>query len=186
MTANNATAVTAGDNDTETATTAAGATMIVLSIIIVACRFYARFLRKSGLKWDDWFILIALTSLIAAGVLVLAVCWPLAGALLSKIRVGATTLRNLRSYKLSWSSGQKSGGVQSTELIDRAAESHNPGKPGTELLAVPNRSISPGSGVTVAYPQPALSLNTDNSDEIIYVIQGGHAVSGYRGLDDGV
>lgn len=72
MAAENATAVTANDNNPETASTVAGATMIVLSIIIVACRFYTRLFLKSGLKWDDWFILIALTSLIAAGVLVLA------------------------------------------------------------------------------------------------------------------
>ncbi|KUI73938.1 hypothetical protein VM1G_09646 [Cytospora mali] len=186
MAANNATAVTAGDNNLETASTAAGATMIALSIIMVACRFYARLLLKSGLKWDDWFILIALTSLIAAGVLVLVVCWPLSGALLSKIRVGTSTLRKWRSYNLTWSSGQKSGGVQSREVEDHAARPHNPGELGIELLAIPNRSISTGSGVTVAHPQPALSLDTDNSDDIIYVMQGGHAVLGHRGLDDRV
>lgn len=56
----------------EDATTAAGATMIALSVIVVACRFYMRLKLKSGLKWDDWFILISLLSLITAGVLVVA------------------------------------------------------------------------------------------------------------------
>lgn len=56
----------------EDATTAAGATMIALSVIVVACRFYMRLKLKSGLKWDDWFILISLISLITAGVLVVA------------------------------------------------------------------------------------------------------------------
>lgn len=76
--------------------------------------------------------------------------------------------------------------MQSREVINRAAGPYNPGELGAELLAVPNRSISPGSGVNMAYPQPALSLNTGNSDEIIYVMQGGHAISGYSGLDDRV
>lgn len=56
----------------EDATTAAGASMIALSVIVVACRFYMRLKLKSGLKWDDWFILISLLSLITAGVLVVA------------------------------------------------------------------------------------------------------------------
>ena len=63
-------ATTASDN--ETSTTAAGATMIAFSVIVVACRFYMRLKLKSGLKWDDWFILISLLSLITAGVLVVA------------------------------------------------------------------------------------------------------------------
>lgn len=71
--------------------------------------------------------------------------------------------------------------MQSREVIDRAAEPQKSGGRGTELPAIPNRSISLGSGVTVAYPQPALSLNADNSDEIIYVIQGGHVASGTWG-----
>ncbi|KAI3395067.1 hypothetical protein diail_1824 [Diaporthe ilicicola] len=61
---------TAGDD--EDTTTAAGATMIALSVIVVVCRFYIRLKLKSGLKWDDWFILISLTSIITAGVLVVA------------------------------------------------------------------------------------------------------------------
>lgn len=56
----------------EDATTAAGATMIALSVIVVVCRFYMRLKLKSGLKWDDWFILISLLTLITAGVLVVA------------------------------------------------------------------------------------------------------------------
>lgn len=63
----------------EDATTAAGATMIALSVIVVVCRFYMRLKLKSGLKWDDWFILISLLTLITAGVLVVAgtfVCFP--------------------------------------------------------------------------------------------------------------
>lgn len=46
--------------------------MIALSVIVVACRFYTRLKLRSGLKWDDWFILISLVSLITAGVLVVA------------------------------------------------------------------------------------------------------------------
>lgn len=56
----------------ETATRAVGATMIALSIIVVAFRFYARVSLKQGLRWDDWFALIALVSLLVAGVLLLA------------------------------------------------------------------------------------------------------------------
>lgn len=54
----------------EDATTAAGATMVALSVIVVIFRFYTRLRLKSGLRWDDWFILISLISLITAGVLV--------------------------------------------------------------------------------------------------------------------
>lgn len=54
----------------EDATTAAGATMVALSVIVVIFRFYTRLRLKSGLRWDDWFILISLVSLITAGVLV--------------------------------------------------------------------------------------------------------------------
>lgn len=61
----------AGDNSNETITTAVGATMIVLSVISVALRFYTRISLKTGFGWDDWFILISLSSLLAAGVCVL-------------------------------------------------------------------------------------------------------------------
>ncbi|ROW04857.1 hypothetical protein VMCG_04749 [Cytospora schulzeri] len=62
----------AGDNSNETITTSVSAVMIVLSGIAVGLRFYTRFSLKTGLEWDDWFILVALSSLLAAGASVLA------------------------------------------------------------------------------------------------------------------
>lgn len=62
----------AGDNSNENITTAIGAVMIVLSVIAVSLRFYTRFSLKTGFGWDDWSILVALSSLLAAGVCVLA------------------------------------------------------------------------------------------------------------------
>lgn len=61
-----------GSNSDETITTAVGATMIALSLIAVGFRFYARFSLKTGFGWDDWFILVAIASLVAAGICVLA------------------------------------------------------------------------------------------------------------------
>lgn len=63
--------VTAGDNSDENIITAVGAVMIVLSVIVVGLRFYTRFSLKTGFGWDDWSILISLSSLLAAGVCVL-------------------------------------------------------------------------------------------------------------------
>lgn len=61
----------AGDNSDETITTAVGALMIGLSVISVALRVYTRISLKTGFGWDDWFILIALSSLLVAGICVL-------------------------------------------------------------------------------------------------------------------
>ncbi|KAK7734009.1 hypothetical protein SLS53_008004 [Cytospora paraplurivora] len=61
-----------GGNSDETITTAVGATMIALSLIAVGMRFYARFSLNTGFGWDDWFILVAIASLVAAGICVLA------------------------------------------------------------------------------------------------------------------
>jgi hypothetical protein len=63
--------ITAGDNNDENIMTAIGAVMIVLSVIVVGLRFYTRFSLKTGFGWDDWSILISLSSLLAAGVCVL-------------------------------------------------------------------------------------------------------------------
>ena len=46
--------------------------MAALSIIIVVARFYVRYTRKAGLKWDDWLILMSLSSMIATDIL--AIC----------------------------------------------------------------------------------------------------------------
>lgn len=55
-----------------TVETAVGAAIIALSIIVVALRFYTRIYLKSGLGWDDWLSLVALSGNIAAAILVLA------------------------------------------------------------------------------------------------------------------
>lgn len=80
----------------EDATTAAGATMIALSVIVVVCRFYMRLKLKSGLKWDDWFILISLLTLITAGVLVVA------GTLTSVLRSFNDALNTFLQIASSW------------------------------------------------------------------------------------
>ncbi|KAL8645936.1 MAG: hypothetical protein Q9210_006433, partial [Variospora velana] len=53
----------------EDATTVAGAILIVLDIVTVACRFYSRRITKVGFGWDDWTILIAMLAGILPGTL---------------------------------------------------------------------------------------------------------------------
>lgn len=67
MAANNSSSssVTAEDNTDDATSTIVGA------IIAVALRLYTQLSLKQGLKWDDWFILISLASLVVAGILVL-------------------------------------------------------------------------------------------------------------------
>lgn len=56
----------------EDLTTAIGALVIALSIVAVVLRFYTRFtIIRTGFDWDDWFVLLALIFLVAAGVCVL-------------------------------------------------------------------------------------------------------------------
>jgi cation transporter-like permease len=59
------------DVDDTTSTTAVGALVIVLAVIFVALRFYARYSTKTGFGWDDWLILLALVATILTDVLVL-------------------------------------------------------------------------------------------------------------------
>ncbi|KAI0481177.1 hypothetical protein GGR56DRAFT_629181 [Xylariaceae sp. FL0804] len=49
--------------------TIVGALMALLSILAVSARFYARHIRKSGLSWDDWLILVSLLTTIATDIL---------------------------------------------------------------------------------------------------------------------
>jgi hypothetical protein len=51
------------------ASTAAGATLIILDIITTAGRFYSRWFTKVGFGWDDWTILIAMLTGILPGAL---------------------------------------------------------------------------------------------------------------------
>jgi cation transporter-like permease len=66
------------DVDDTTSTTAVGALVIVLAVIFVALRFYARYSTKTGFGWDDWLILLALVATILTDVLVLWCSYPLA------------------------------------------------------------------------------------------------------------
>ncbi|PQE06685.1 integral membrane protein [Rutstroemia sp. NJR-2017a BBW] len=59
------------DVDDTTSTTAVGALVIVLAVVFVALRFYARYSTKTGFGWDDWLILLALVATILTDVLVL-------------------------------------------------------------------------------------------------------------------
>jgi hypothetical protein len=59
------------DHD-EDVTTAIGALVAVLAVISVALRFYSRHVTRTGFKWDDWMILIALAAVIVTDALVLA------------------------------------------------------------------------------------------------------------------
>ncbi len=56
------------DNDT---TTAVGAAMAALAIIAVGLRFYTRYSKKAGFKWDDWLILAGLLCMIATDIVVI-------------------------------------------------------------------------------------------------------------------
>lgn len=62
----------ASANAEENVVTVVGATMIVLAVLSVIFRFYARYLMKAALWWDDWMALTAVLTAVAAGVLVLA------------------------------------------------------------------------------------------------------------------
>lgn len=79
---------TAGD---EAASTIVGAIVTVLTLLAVALRLYTRLSLKQGLKWDDWFTLIALISFIVAAILLLVgMCtwafWPL-GSLVDTFQI---------------------------------------------------------------------------------------------------
>ncbi|KAI0396125.1 hypothetical protein F5Y17DRAFT_473187 [Xylariaceae sp. FL0594] len=54
------------------ASTIIGALVAVLAVITVALRFYSRHLTKTGCRWDDWTILVALAAVIITDALVLA------------------------------------------------------------------------------------------------------------------
>lgn len=54
---------------TETTNTAVGAVMAVLAIIAVVARFYVRSNRKAGLKWDDWLIMVSLSTMIPTDII---------------------------------------------------------------------------------------------------------------------
>lgn len=41
-----------------------GVVLGILAIIAVAARFYARYLKKAGVRWDDWLILVAIAAMI--------------------------------------------------------------------------------------------------------------------------
>lgn len=56
----------------QTVQTAVGATMIALSVFVVALRFYVRLrFNRAPLGWDDWLVLVALIATITAGLLIL-------------------------------------------------------------------------------------------------------------------
>ncbi|KAI1184330.1 hypothetical protein F5B17DRAFT_433715 [Nemania serpens] len=50
--------------------TGVGASIAVLSIILVGLRFYVRYYMHVGFKWDDWLILVSLIFVIATDILV--------------------------------------------------------------------------------------------------------------------
>lgn len=51
-----------------------GAAMAALSIVFVGMRFYTRHFKKAGFKWDDWLILLGLSTML--GTDILAICGP--------------------------------------------------------------------------------------------------------------
>ncbi len=53
-----------------TSDTAVRATMAARTIIIVGLRFYTRYYKKAGYKWDDWLILMALIFMLACDIVV--------------------------------------------------------------------------------------------------------------------
>ena len=59
-------------NYNEDVTTAIGALVAVLAVISVALRFYSRHATRTGIKWDDWMILVSLAAVIITDALVLA------------------------------------------------------------------------------------------------------------------
>ena len=59
------------NNDNDTGTTAVGALVIVLALVSVALRFYARHYTAAGYGWDDWLILLAVIATLVTDALVL-------------------------------------------------------------------------------------------------------------------
>ncbi|KAI0436718.1 integral membrane protein [Xylaria telfairii] len=49
--------------------TIVGVVVMALAILSVAARFYVRINRKTGLKWDDWLVLVSLLVMIGANIL---------------------------------------------------------------------------------------------------------------------
>jgi ABC-type amino acid transport system permease subunit len=63
------------DNDTlsKGSSSMVGAAIVaILAVVFVALRFYARRHYKSGIAWDDWWILIGLVITLLEGALLLA------------------------------------------------------------------------------------------------------------------